>query len=240
MASSADGRDAREVAVRPINARPRRRCCIASGSRSGARYVAKASGGRLGYVHMFDMGAGSLAQLYVDLDAENHARDGVVDRCAPQQRRLRQRVRDRRVRATRLHDNDAARRRGSAGAHGARPARARRADGARDGPAFAVRRRGFHGRLSHAQARSGGRGADVGMDHLHVEREPDRRIVAAHPVDGDSGQRRESHGDEPASRSTCWSCVPVGESYTGRDSQLDAAVRELLKIVGTKTAGTRQ
>ena len=41
-------------------------------------YVAKISGGRLGYVHMFDMGAGSLAQLYVDLDAENHARDGVV------------------------------------------------------------------------------------------------------------------------------------------------------------------
>ena len=38
----------------------------------------KASGGRLGYVHMIDMGAPSLAQLYVDLDAENHARDGVV------------------------------------------------------------------------------------------------------------------------------------------------------------------
>jgi hypothetical protein len=33
---------------------------------------------------------------------------------------------------------------------------------------------------------------------------------------------------------------PVGESYTGRDSQLDAAVRELLKIVETKTVGTRQ
>jgi len=33
---------------------------------------------------------------------------------------------------------------------------------------------------------------------------------------------------------------PIGESYTGRDSQLDAAVRELLKIVGTKTEGTRQ
>jgi C-terminal processing protease CtpA/Prc len=27
---------------------------------------------------MFDMGAGSLAQLFVDLDAENHMRDGVV------------------------------------------------------------------------------------------------------------------------------------------------------------------
>ena len=41
-------------------------------------YVAKASGGRLGYVHMFDMSAGALSQLHLDLDADNHARDGVV------------------------------------------------------------------------------------------------------------------------------------------------------------------
>jgi len=41
-------------------------------------YVAKISNGRLGYVHMLDMGAASLAQLYADLDVENHARDGVV------------------------------------------------------------------------------------------------------------------------------------------------------------------
>jgi tricorn protease len=41
-------------------------------------YVAKVSGGRLGYVHMPDMSAQSLAQLYIDLDAENHLREGVV------------------------------------------------------------------------------------------------------------------------------------------------------------------
>ncbi|GAB3994095.1 S41 family peptidase [Spirosoma daeguense] len=41
-------------------------------------YVSKASGGRLGYVHMFDMSAESLNQLYIDLDADNHAREGVV------------------------------------------------------------------------------------------------------------------------------------------------------------------
>ena len=41
-------------------------------------YVAKVSDGRLGYVHMPDMSAASLAQLYVDLDADNIARDGVV------------------------------------------------------------------------------------------------------------------------------------------------------------------
>ena len=41
-------------------------------------YVAKISNGRLGYVHMFDMGQPSLDQLYLDLDAENQAREGVV------------------------------------------------------------------------------------------------------------------------------------------------------------------
>jgi len=41
-------------------------------------YVAKISNGRLGYVHMIDMSANSLTQLYADLDVENHARDGVV------------------------------------------------------------------------------------------------------------------------------------------------------------------
>lgn len=41
-------------------------------------YVAQASNGRLGYVHMFDMGEPSLDQLYLDLDAENQSREGVV------------------------------------------------------------------------------------------------------------------------------------------------------------------
>ena len=41
-------------------------------------YVARISDGRSGYVHMFDMGEASLDQLYLDLDAENQAREGVV------------------------------------------------------------------------------------------------------------------------------------------------------------------
>ena len=36
------------------------------------------SGGRLGYVHMIDMGQGSLDQFIMDLDTENRAKDGVV------------------------------------------------------------------------------------------------------------------------------------------------------------------
>ncbi|MBI5084903.1 MAG: PD40 domain-containing protein, partial [Acidobacteria bacterium] len=41
-------------------------------------YVEKESGGKLGYVHMRDMGDVSLKQLYVDLDTENQTKQGVV------------------------------------------------------------------------------------------------------------------------------------------------------------------
>ena len=41
-------------------------------------YVLKASGGRLGYVHMINMSAAALDQLHLDLDVDNHRLDGVV------------------------------------------------------------------------------------------------------------------------------------------------------------------
>jgi tricorn protease len=40
--------------------------------------VEKASGGRLGYAHMNDMSEGALRRLYMDLDADNRAKDGIV------------------------------------------------------------------------------------------------------------------------------------------------------------------
>jgi tricorn protease len=67
-----------EVAVRPISATTERGLRYRQWVAERREYVLKASGGRLGYVHMPDMSAGSLAQLYVDLDADNIARDGVV------------------------------------------------------------------------------------------------------------------------------------------------------------------
>ena len=41
-------------------------------------YVAKISNGKLGYVHIKDMSETALTQLYVDLDADNRAKSGVV------------------------------------------------------------------------------------------------------------------------------------------------------------------
>lgn len=72
------GTASREAVVRPVGA------AVASGLVyrqwvNGRRaYVEKASGGRLGYVHLPDMSSASLSQLYIDLDAQNQGREGVV------------------------------------------------------------------------------------------------------------------------------------------------------------------
>jgi C-terminal processing protease CtpA/Prc len=68
----------RKVTVRPVNAATEKALLYRAWVESRRAYVAKASGGRLGYVHMFDMSDASLRQLYVDLDAEQQGREGVV------------------------------------------------------------------------------------------------------------------------------------------------------------------
>jgi Tol biopolymer transport system component len=78
VAASSDGSTKREVAVRPVNTQTEKGLLYRKWVEEKRAYVAMISGGRLGYVHMFDMGAGSLSQLFVDLDTENHSRDGVV------------------------------------------------------------------------------------------------------------------------------------------------------------------
>lgn len=78
VSAAADGRGAREVAVQPISTGAEKDLRYEAWVDSRRAYVERMSGGRFGYVHMLDMGAGSLAQLYVDLDAANHGREGVV------------------------------------------------------------------------------------------------------------------------------------------------------------------
>lgn len=68
----------REVAVRPVNTTTEKGLLYRKWVEDKRGYVAQASAGRLGYVHMFDMSSASLSQLYVDLDAENQAREGLV------------------------------------------------------------------------------------------------------------------------------------------------------------------
>ncbi|MEO7086194.1 MAG: S41 family peptidase [Gemmatimonadaceae bacterium] len=78
VSRSADGSSPREVAIRPVNQVTERALRYRDWVEGRRAYVAKISNGKLGYVHMADMGAGSLTQLYLDLDTENRGKDGVV------------------------------------------------------------------------------------------------------------------------------------------------------------------
>ncbi len=68
----------RDVVIKPVNQETEKNLLYRQWVEANRAYVLKHSGGRLGYVHMIDMGQGSLDQLFIDLDAENHSRDGVI------------------------------------------------------------------------------------------------------------------------------------------------------------------
>ena len=78
VSNQSDGSGKREVIVRPVNGVTERGLQYRQWVERNREYVARASNGRLGYAHMFDMSSASLAQLYVDLDAENYGKEGVV------------------------------------------------------------------------------------------------------------------------------------------------------------------
>jgi C-terminal processing protease CtpA/Prc len=68
----------REVVLRPVSTQVEKDLVYRQWVDAQRAYVAKVSGGRLGYVHIRDMSANALEQLYLDLDTENQGREGVV------------------------------------------------------------------------------------------------------------------------------------------------------------------
>lgn len=78
VAAQANGSNARDVSVQPISAGQERQLAYRGWVEANRAYVDSVSGGKLGYVHMPDMGWGSYLQLIADLDAENFGKDGVV------------------------------------------------------------------------------------------------------------------------------------------------------------------
>ena len=68
----------REVAVRPVTVQVASGLLYRQWVNDRRAYVEKISGGRIGYVHIADMSDQSLQQLYIDLDAQNQNRKGVV------------------------------------------------------------------------------------------------------------------------------------------------------------------
>ena len=78
IADDAGGAHAHDVAVKPVDSHALADPAYRAWTATNRAYVLKASGGRLGYVHLRDMSSESLQDFYKDLDAQNATRDGVV------------------------------------------------------------------------------------------------------------------------------------------------------------------
>lgn len=78
IAADASGRDRRDVVLRAVNGNTEKALLYRAWAAERRAYVTRASNGRLGYVHMIDMGGNAITQLNLDLDAEGHAKEGVV------------------------------------------------------------------------------------------------------------------------------------------------------------------
>lgn len=239
ISTSADGAGKREVVVRPVNAATERGLMYRQWVERNRAYVAKISNGRLGYAHMFDMSQNSLNQLYIDLDAENYAKDGVVID-----------IRNNSGGFVNVYAIDVLARRGyltmTLRGTGATPARTVLGQRALNRPTILVTNQ--HS-LSDAEDFAEGYrilrlGQVVGeptagwiiytwnqslIDGTSF-RLPRMKITAN---DGTDMERNPRPVDIEVTR-------PIGETLTDHDSQLDAAVRELLKQLGSPRATSAQ
>ena len=239
ISSTADGTGRHEVVVRPVNGATERALLYRSWVERNREYVSKASNGRLGYVHMFDMGSGSLAQLYVDLDVENHSRDGVVID-----------VRNNSGGFVNVYAIDVLARRGyltmTLRGQGGAPARTVLGQRALDRPTILLTNQ--HSLSDAEDFTEGYRSLKLGkvvgeptagwiiytwnqalIDGTNF-RLPRMKITAN---DGTDMERHPRPVDVEVIR-------PIGETLTGKDSQLDAAVKELLKELGTSRSTSQR
>jgi C-terminal processing protease CtpA/Prc len=227
----------RDVVVKPIDQPTEKALRYRQWVEQRREYVAKASGGRLGYVHMFDMSAGALAQLHIDLDVDNHARQGVVVD-----------VRNNNGGFVNVYAIDVFARRGymSMMSRGFPTVSSRPQLGQRalELPTILVTNQ--HSLSDAEDFTEGYRTLKLGkvvgeptagwiiftggvtLIDGSVLRMPSSKIFAS---DGTPMEMHPRAVDVPVTR-------PVGESYTGKDTQLDAAVAELLKQIGAATKGT--
>jgi C-terminal processing protease CtpA/Prc len=220
------------VIVKPVDQQTERGLRYRQWVEERRAYVARASNGRLGYVHMYDMSAGALEQLHLDLDAENHARQGVVID-----------IRNNNGGFVNVYALDVFARRGyfNMTPRGYPTASSRTLLGQRalELPTILVTNQ--HSLSDAEDFTEGYRSLTLGkvvgeptagwiiytgsitLVDGSVLRMPAVRIMA---TDGTPMEMHPRPVDVAVKR-------PVGESYTARDSQLDAAVAELLKQLGT-------
>ena len=230
VSSSADGAGAREVAVQPISQGAEKNLLYRQWVESNRAYVERISGGRLGYVHMNDMSEGSLTRLYTDLDSDNRSKEGVVVD-----------VRNNNGGFVNVYAIDVLSRRGylimTTRGLPAAPARSVLGQRSLELPTILVTNQ--HSLSDAEDFTEGYRALKLGkvvgeptagwiiytgsqtlVDGTTI-RMPGTRITTA---DGVNMELNPRPVDIPVTR-------PIGESLTGKDSQLDAAVRELLKEI---------
>jgi C-terminal processing protease CtpA/Prc len=227
VASSAGGEGRKDLDIRPVNLTTEKGLRYRQWVEEKRAYVERVSGGRLGYVHMLDMSSAALTQLYVDLDAENQSKEGVVVD-----------VRHNNGGFVNVYAIDVLARRSylRMTPRGLTTAPARTHLGQRalelptalvtdqyslsDAEDFTEGYRALHLGKVVGEPTAGWIIYTSGVTLLDgtVFRLPFMRIQTA---DGVDMERNPRPVDVPVTR-------PIGESYTGRDSQLDAAVRELL------------
>ncbi len=217
----------REAVVRPVTTNTEKGLLYRAWVEQKRAYVNKISGGKLGYVHMQDMSANALAQLAIDLDADNQSKEGVVID-----------IRNNNGGFVNVYAIDVLSRRGylkmTSRDEPESPARSVLGQRSLEAPTVLVTNR--HSLSDAEDFTEGYRALKLGK----VVGEPTAGWIiytgAAQLIDGSSlrlpGTRiTDAKGNdmEMHPRPVDIEVVrPVGESYTGRDSQLDAAVKELL------------
>ncbi|HEX5085970.1 MAG TPA: LpqB family beta-propeller domain-containing protein, partial [Blastocatellia bacterium] len=228
-----NGADAREVVVRPVSQGTEKGLLYRQWVNERRAYVEKISNGRLGYVHMPDMSANSLTQLYVDLDTDNPSREGVVVD-----------VRNNNGGFVNAYAIDVFARRGymtmTVRGYPSAPARSMLGQRALERPTILVTNQ--HSLSDAEDFTEGYRALKLGKVVgeptagwiLYTSNMPliDGTIVRlpSTRVDDVNGKMMELAPrpvDVPIKRS-------VGESYSGHDVQLDTAVAELLKQLGSR------
>jgi tricorn protease len=228
--SAADGSNARDVAVKPVTSGAEKELRYREWVEERRAYVEKASNGRLGYVHMTNMSPAALEQLFLDLDAQNQSKQGVVID-----------VRNNNGGFVNVYAIDVLARRGyltmTPRGSSSFPARTQLGQRALELPTILVTNQ--HSLSDAEDFTEGYRSLHLGkvvgeptagwiiytsgtplIDGSFL-RLPFIKITAA---DGSPMEFHPRPVDVPVVR-------PIGESYTGKDSQLDVAVRELLKQI---------
>ena len=217
----------KDLPALPVNLATEKQLLYRQWVEDNRAYVARISGGKLGYVHMQDMSEQSLERLHLDLDAENQSRQGVVID-----------IRNNNGGFVNVYALDVFARRPylrmTARGQPEVPARAVLGQRALEAPTILVTNQ--HSLSDAEDFTEGYRTLKLGK----VVGEPTAGWIiytwGTNLIDGSTlrlphARIRGAAGDDMEMHPRPVDIAvsrPVGESYTGRDSQLDAAVKELL------------